>query len=680
MAKRRPSGDGMVRKREDGRWEGRIVVGHKDNGDSIFRYVYADTQKELTARLRKCITAYQGVDLTEQSRLTLSEWLDQWLVSKEGLVRPGTLNGYRGYIENHIRPHLGEKRISQIKAADIQRFYDMLSRKLASGTVRRIHTTLHGILKAAAQARLIPRNPVEEVTPPKFGYQEKKVLTAEQVDRLMEAIQKDALWHDLFYTELTTGLRRGELCGLRWEDFDAASGSLKVCRTVRREKGKGLTTGDTKTYAGTRTITLPPSLAALLKERKRAAKTAWIFPDLLRPERPTAPDAAYRRMKLLLEQAGLPDIRFHDLRHTFATHALTSGVDVKTLKDALAPPAPPRIKADMPFGDWMEYWYETQSRPAARPGTRRIYEGCLRLYIRPGLGHIPLNRLTAKDMQRFFAWLKTEGRADQSDGETGLADSQLRNIHSLCRRALEKAVSEDLIPQNPASGCKLPPARKGEMNVLSRESMQKLLIQAKEEKYYELFLLEFATGLRLGELTALQWEDLNLTTGELRISKQAVVIGSEVVVTEPKTKAAVRTLLLPPKVLEVFREYRKRNVSRWLFPSPKKEDSPLLPSVVRQRLHRLLDHAGCERVRFHDLRHTFATNALAHGMDIKTLSTILGHVSAATTLNTYSHITEEMRRQAAAKIDAGIANIIPTMPMMKKSIWRTLRQEKLTAC
>lgn len=213
---------------------------------------------------------------------------------------------------------------------------------------------------------------------------------------------------------------------------------------------------------------------------------------------------------------------------------------LKTLKDALAPPAPPRIKADMPFGDWMEHWYETYSRPAARPGTRRIYEGYLRLYIRPGLGHIPLNRLTAKDMQRFFAWLKAEGRADQSDGETGLADSQLRNIHSLCWRALEKAVSGNLIPQNPASGCKLPPARKGEMNLLSRESMQKLLIQAKEEKYYELFLLEFATGLRLGELTALQWEDLNLTTGELRISKQAVVIGSEVVVAEPKTKAAVR--------------------------------------------------------------------------------------------------------------------------------------------
>ena len=332
---------------------------------------------------------------------------------------------------------------------------------------------------------------------------------------------------------------------------------------------------------------------------------------------------------------------------------------LKTLKDALAPPAPPRIKADMPFGDWMEHWYETHSRPAARPGTRRIYEGYLRLYIRPGLGHIPLNRLTAKDMQRFFAWLKTEGRADQSDGETGLADSQLRNIHSLCWRALEKAVSENLIPQNPASGCKLPPARKGEMNVLSRESMQKLLIQAKEEKYYELFLLEFATGLRLGELTALQWEDLNLTTGELRISKQAVVIGSEVVVTEPKTEVAVRTLLLPPKVLEVFREYRKRNVSRWLFPSPKKEDSPLLPSVVRQRLHRLLDHAGCERVRFHDLRHTFATLALESGMDVKTFSAMLGHVSAATTLDIYTHITDDMRLTAAANIDRSIGKAVP---------------------
>ena len=96
MGKRRPSGDGMVRKREDGRWEGRIVVGHKGNGDSIFRYIYADTQKELTAKLRQNIDAYQGVDLTEESRMTLSEWLDRWLEQMSLTLRPDTLKRYRG--------------------------------------------------------------------------------------------------------------------------------------------------------------------------------------------------------------------------------------------------------------------------------------------------------------------------------------------------------------------------------------------------------------------------------------------------------------------------------------------------------------------------------------------------------------------------------------------------------
>ena len=135
--------------------------------------------------------------------------------------------------------------------------------------------------------------------------------------------------------------------------------------------------------------------------------------------------------------------------------------------------------------------------------------------------------------------------------------------------------------------------------------MQKLLIQAKEENYYELFLLELATGLRLGEIAALQWNDLNLTTGELRINKQAGTNGPDVVICEPKTKAAVRTLILPPSVLKVMREYRARVDSRWMFPSPKKEDSPMRPSSIHLRLHRILDHAGCNRVRFHDLRHLY---------------------------------------------------------------------------
>lgn len=341
MAKRRPSGDGMVRKRDDGRWEGRIVVGHRENGDSIFRYVYADTQKELTAKLRQNIAAYQGVDLTEQSRMTLSVWLDCWLENIAGTVRPTTQTRYQGTVARHIKPYLGDKPVSQVTAKDIQRLYDTLARQgkrntgagLSSGTIRGIHSMLHEALDAAQRASLIARNPAEEIDAPKFSYKAKRILTDEQLEKFMEVIREDADWYDFFYTELTTGLRRGEICGLRWEDFDEADSTLKIRRTVHAEKGGELTTWDTKTAAGTRTITLSPSTAELL--RKRPMLTDWIFPDPLKPEAPTRPSAAYHRMKALLKQAGLPDIRFHDLRHTFATHALASGVDVKTLSGIL---------------------------------------------------------------------------------------------------------------------------------------------------------------------------------------------------------------------------------------------------------------------------------------------------------------------------------------------------------
>ena len=343
MAKRRPSGDGMVRKREDGRWEGRIVVGHKENGDSIFRYVYADTQKELTGKLRQHIDLYQGVDLTEQSRMTLGEWLDRWLEDIAGTIRPNTMTRYQGTVDRHIKPYLGDKPISQVKGKDIQRLYETLAKRgnrnsgegLSSGSVRGIHSMLHEALGAAQQASIIPRNPTEEIEAPKFTYKPKKVLTDKQLDKFMETVRQDAVWYDFFYTELTTGLRRGEICGLQWTDFNEADGTLKIRRSIHEEKGGKLTPWDTKTAAGTRTIILPPSTVELLRERKKSALTEWIFPNPLKPEQPTRPSAAYERTKVILKRAGLPDLRFHDLRHTFATHALASGVDVKTLSGIL---------------------------------------------------------------------------------------------------------------------------------------------------------------------------------------------------------------------------------------------------------------------------------------------------------------------------------------------------------
>ena len=348
MGKRRPSGDGMVRKREDGRWEGRIVVGHKGNGDSIFRYIYADTQKELTTKLRQNIDAFQGVELTEQSKMTLAQWLDEWLEKHmTGTVRPGTLEGYRKDMDNHVKPYLGEKLLIKLTSDDLRELYQLLLERgrklprqncgpgLAPATVRGIHATLHHALKTAADEGLIPFNPAEKVTPPSVPNTPKRVLTHDQLEKFLCAIRFDPIWHDFFYTELTTGLRRGELCGLKWEDFDSDVGTLKVRRTIHARKGGILEAGETKTYAGQRTILLPYSTTQLLKERKTAALTQWIFPDPLRPERPVNPNSAYRRLKELLNQAELPSLRFHDLRHTFATHALASGVDAKTLSGIL---------------------------------------------------------------------------------------------------------------------------------------------------------------------------------------------------------------------------------------------------------------------------------------------------------------------------------------------------------
>ena len=348
MAKRRPSGDGMVRKREDGRWEGRIVVGHKSNGDSIFRYLSAGSQKELLAKLHRNIEEYRDVDLREESKMPLGEWLDRWLEEYAApSVRPSTLEGYRGYVERNIKPRLGNKPVGKITVEDIRQLYRELQEhgrqeehpqygyKLAGSTIRRIHGVLHEALDAAAQENLIARNPTDGIILPRKKAAPKQVLNNAQLERFMTVIQEDKVWHDFFYTELTTGLRRGEICGLKWEDFDEADGTLKVRRTVHQEKGGKLTAWDTKTAAGARTIILPPSTAELLRERKKSALTEWIFPNPLKPEQPTRPGTAYNRMKSLLKAAGLPDLRFHDLRHTFATHALTSGVDVKTLSGIL---------------------------------------------------------------------------------------------------------------------------------------------------------------------------------------------------------------------------------------------------------------------------------------------------------------------------------------------------------
>lgn len=318
---------------------------------------------------------------------------------------------------------------------------------------------------------------------------------------------------------------------------------------------------------------------------------------------------------------------------------------------------PGQAKPEMPFGEWIDLWYKNYCKGNLRETTCMGYENRIYKHIIPEIGKIPLNRLSQNDLQEFYTRIKVGGRITNTEKNgSGLSDRMIRGCHTSCRTALEKAVNEGLIPANPAIGCKLPPKKAREMQVLTHEEMQKFLIQAKYDGYYEIFLLDLATGLRRGELMGLKWSDLNTDTGELHIERQICRVYGELKAIPPKTKASIRTVILPPSVVKALVEYRQTlpEGTVWMFPSPVKENSPRDPQSIYQKLQLVLERAECKRVRFHDLRHTFATMALEHGMDIKTLSTIIGHTSSGTTIDIYSHITSEMQKNAAKAIERGI--------------------------
>lgn len=267
-------------------------------------------------------------------------------------------------------------------------------------------------------------------------------------------------------------------------------------------------------------------------------------------------------------------------------------------------PQPPR--QTMTVAQWLDFWYQTYKKPNLRPNTQMSYERRIYQHIIPNLGPTPLNKLTTGDIQQFYTGLKQNGRLLRQEqyGE-GLSDQTVRGIHTTFHAALDKAVSEKIIPKNLSDFCRLPSAKAREMQVLSPEEIQRLLIQAKEDGCFELLLLELSTGLRRGEICALQWDDLNFNTGELQVKRQVHRVKGELAVSEPKTKASNRSVILPPPVLMVLSNYKTEINSAWMFPSPLNNDSPRDPAAVRKRLTAILERAGCKRVRFHDLRHPY---------------------------------------------------------------------------
>ena len=307
---------------------------------------------------------------------------------------------------------------------------------------------------------------------------------------------------------------------------------------------------------------------------------------------------------------------------------------------------------------WLRTWYEVYAEPRIRPNTREYYKNYINNHIVPALGDISLDKLATLQIQRFYNDLQKNGRVQRKGfpepKDKSLSPRVVRGVHTLLSNCLDQAVAERLILANPAAGCKLPKLEKKEMRVLPQEKIGLYLAEAERRGLLAIFYLELTTGLRRGELLALRWSDLDVEAKTISVTKQVNRINGELVVSLPKTKNSVRTLALPQQAVELLiEEHRKHPNSPYLFPSSK-TGTMHDPDAFRRTHDKILKAIGAEHIRFHDLRHTFATLSLKNGVDVKTLSCALGHYSAGFTLNTYTHATAQMKQDAADTIGAVI--------------------------
>ena len=300
-------------------------------------------------------------------------------------------------------------------------------------------------------------------------------------------------------------------------------------------------------------------------------------------------------------------------------------------------------------GKWLDLWYESYAKVKMRPSSYLTYRGYIDNHIKPYIGNISLSKLTTLDLQTLYKKLLTEGRVERIEAKKqpkGLSAKTVRNIHQIISSALKLAVEQRLIARNPADGCALPKAERKEMQTLPVEQLTSFLREAKDSGVFALYYIDLTTGLRRGELLGLKWSDIDLEKGDLRVQRQIGRIDGKIIEMPLKTKNAYRTLPLSADAISVLKMQKcKVGNSEWVFPSP--SGGPMSPDSVLHMLQRVLKRAGLPRIRFHDLRHTFATLALQNGVDIKTVSGMLGHFSAGFTLDTYAHVTTSAKREAA---------------------------------
>ncbi|MBQ8814101.1 MAG: site-specific integrase [Lachnospiraceae bacterium] len=311
----------------------------------------------------------------------------------------------------------------------------------------------------------------------------------------------------------------------------------------------------------------------------------------------------------------------------------------------------------MTVGQWLDTW-AAEYLGNRKKNTVRIYQSNIRKHIKPALGAIKLSDLRPHDVQFFV------------NGLDELSAASIHLAYKVLRMALEKAVQNEYIPRNPAVGCALPKVNQPEMHPLTDEEITALLRTAKGNPYEHLIVVALFTGLRLGELLGLTWDSANLNKGTIFVSKQLADLDrdDDDIFMLPKNNKT-RTLTVATSVILALKAQRRRQIEMRLkagqiWNNPHNlvftlEDGSLVDRWrVQREFKDLLTAAGIENVRFHDLRHTYAVNAIRAGDDIKTLQGNLGHASAAFTLDRYGHFTERMKQDSAARMDNFTKNVL----------------------
>jgi integrase len=345
MAKKNGNGEGGIsRHKGSGLYMARYTV-HTPTGPKR-KTLYGKTRREVDEKLTKAKADRDTGFIFDADNLKLGEYLARWLAdSVRDTVRPTTFERYEQMVRLHIRPVLGKVKLKNLTSAHVRGLYrEKLDAGLSPRTVQYVHVTLHKALKQAIADGLIPRNATEAVKPPQVSREEMRPLTAEQVKVLFEAAKGDRL-AALYVLAVTTGLRQGELLGLKWDDIDLEVGTLQVRRTLTTAKG-GPVLSEPKTKGSRRTVRLSVTASEALRshlDRQLGeidqAGDLWRENGLIFASKSGSPlsrqHVTAHRFKPLFKRAGLPEMRFHDLRHTCATLLLSKNVNPKVVSEML---------------------------------------------------------------------------------------------------------------------------------------------------------------------------------------------------------------------------------------------------------------------------------------------------------------------------------------------------------